>query len=110
MQSEVQFMPDVTVVTLHGDLDIATVDALREVLDRAMSASPSSCIDVVLSDVSFVDVVSLSVILAAADAAREVGGQLTVTGASNSVRRLCALLNANDVLAAPVPQPRVSSG
>jgi anti-anti-sigma factor len=109
MQSEVQFMPDVTVVTLHGDLDIATVDALREVLDSAVAAS-SPRIEVGLNDVSFVDVVSLSVILAAADATREAGRQLTVTGASNSVRRLCALLNANDVLAAPVPLPRVSSG
>lgn len=109
MQSEVQFMPDVTVVTLHGDLDIATVDALRDVLDRAMAAA-SARIDVALGDVTFMDVVSLSVILAAADATREAGRQLTVTGASNSVRRLCALLNANDVLAVPVPTPRVSSG
>jgi anti-anti-sigma factor len=109
MQSEVQFMPDVTVVTLHGDLDIATVDALREVLDQAMAAG-SSRIDIALADVSFVDVVSLSAILAAADATREAGRQLVVTGASSSVRRLCALLNANDVLAASVPTPRVSSG
>jgi anti-anti-sigma regulatory factor len=60
--------------------------------------------------VTFVDLVSLSSILAAADLAREDGRTLTVTGASMAVRRLCALLNADDVLSAPVPVPRVSRG
>jgi len=108
MHSEVQITSEVTLVTLHGDLDMATVDALREVLDGAM-ATDTPRIEVALADVSFVDVVSLSAILAAADATRDAGRQLTVTGPSGSVRRLCSLLNANDVLAGPVPAPRVSS-
>jgi anti-anti-sigma regulatory factor len=48
---------------------------------------------------------SLSVILGSADALREAGRELTVRGASASVRRVCALLNAEDVLES-VPQPR----
>jgi anti-anti-sigma regulatory factor len=58
--------------------------------------------------VAFIDVVSLSAILATADGVREDGRQLMVSGASLSVRRLCALLNADDVLAPPVPLPRLS--
>jgi anti-anti-sigma regulatory factor len=46
---------------------------------------------------------SLSVILSTVDALREVGRELTVRGASASVRRVCALLNAEDVLE-PMPQ------
>jgi anti-anti-sigma factor len=103
--------PEATILTLHGDLDMATVDELRQLLDQAVAASSASIV-VELGDVSFVDLVSLSSILAAADLAREEHRQLTVTGASMAVRRLCALLNADDVLAAPVPVPvpRVSRG
>jgi hypothetical protein len=49
------------------------------------------------------------VILAAADGLRENGRELTVRGASMSVRRLCALLNADDVLTPVLPVPRQSS-
>jgi anti-anti-sigma factor len=63
----------------------------------------SSRIVVDLCDVPFVDVLSLSVILGTADALREAGRQLIVEGASNSVRRLCALLNAEDILAPRIP-------
>lgn len=108
MHSEVQVTAEVTVVRLHGDLDMATVEHLREVLDEAI-ATPAPRIAVSFAEVSFVDVVSMSVVLAAADTAREAGRQLTVGGASTAVRRLCALLNADDVLEAVVPMPRVSS-
>jgi anti-anti-sigma factor len=109
MRSEVRVTPAMTVLTLHGDLDMATVDELRQLLDEAVATS-SPAIVVELGDVTFVDLVSLSSILAAADLAREDGRTLTVTGASMAVRRLCALLNADDVLSAPVPVPRVSRG
>jgi anti-anti-sigma factor len=108
MRSEVQVTGSVTTVTLHGDLDMAVVDALRDVLDEAL-ASPAERILVALADVAFMDVVSLSVILAAADTARESARQLTVSGPSTSVRRLCALLNADDILEAPLPAPRASN-
>jgi anti-anti-sigma regulatory factor len=48
----------------------------------------------------------LSVILAAADTMRAAGGSLVVTGASQAVQRVCALLNASDVLAPALPAPR----
>ena len=109
MRSEVELTPDVTTITLHEDLDMATVEELRVLLDQAVTGgSPRILVD--LADVAFVDVVSLSAILAAADTVREAGRQLTGSGASMAVRRLCALLNADDVLHPPLPMPRVSNG
>ena len=91
-------------VVLHGDLDMVTVDDLRTMLDDVASG-PAPTVVVDLTDVAFLDVMSLSVILSTADALREAGRELTVRGASLSVRRVCALLNADDVLE---PAPEVS--
>jgi anti-anti-sigma factor len=98
----------VTVLRLHGDLDLVTVEALRAMLARAGAARPREVV-VDLSDVPFVDVLSLSAILAAADGLRDRDARLTVVGASRPVRRICALLNAEDVLAPVVPIPRVAA-
>jgi anti-anti-sigma factor len=102
MLGDVHALADATVARLHGDLDLVNVDALRELLDD-LCARPSTRIVVDLGDVPFIDVLSLSVILGAADALRDSGRQLTVEGASTSVRRLCALLNAEDILAPETP-------
>jgi anti-anti-sigma factor len=107
MLGEVHVQSDVTVARLHGDLDLVNVDALRDLLDD-ISAGESARIIIDLCDVPFVDVLSLSVILGTADALHEDGRQLVVEGASTSMRRLCALLNAEDILASPVPLPRTS--
>jgi anti-anti-sigma factor len=107
MLGEVHVVSDATVARLHGDLDLVNVDSLRDLLDHICAGS-SSRIVVDLCDVPFVDVLSLSVILGTADALRESDRQLVVEGASNSVRRLCALLNAEDILAPRVPLPRQS--
>jgi anti-anti-sigma factor len=98
MLGEVDVISDVAVARLHGDLDLVNVDDLRELLDETC-ARESRQVVVDLGDVPFIDVLSLSVILGAADGLRESGRQLMVEGASNSVRRLCALLNAEDILA-----------
>jgi anti-anti-sigma factor len=104
MLGEVRVESDVTLARLHGDLDLLSVDALRDLLDDLCAGdSPRIVID--LCDVSFVDVMSLSVILGTADALRESKRQLVVEGASSSVRRLCAVLNAEDVLAPRIEVP-----
>jgi anti-anti-sigma factor len=107
MLGEVFVMSETTVARLHGDLDIVNVEALRDLLDDICAgASPRVIVD--LSDVEFIDVLSLAVVLGAADALGEAGRELSVEGESNSVRRLCALLNAEDVLASQEPLRRVS--
>lgn len=108
MLGELQHAADSTVVTLHGDLDLVTVDELRDLLARACEHDPGFVV-VDLSDVPFVDVLSLSAILATADWLREQGGALLVKGASGAVRRICALFNARDILAPPIPAPRLAA-
>ncbi|HTR70253.1 MAG TPA: STAS domain-containing protein [Mycobacteriales bacterium] len=94
----------VTTARLHGELDMVSVEALRDLLDDACAtSSPRIVVD--LGDVPFVDVLSLSVILGVADALRDSGRQLVVEGSSRSVRRLCSVLNAEDILAPQSPVP-----
>jgi anti-sigma B factor antagonist len=107
MFGEVYVLTETTVARLHGDLDMVTLDALRELMDE-MCAGTSSRVVIDVSDVGFIDVPSLSVILGAADALREGGRQFMVEGASTSVRRLCALFNAEDILPPLLRVPRLA--
>ena len=108
MLGEFDVAPEGIVVTLHGDLDLVTVQDLRDVLEQACAPEPERVI-VDLTDVPFVDVLSLSTILASADAMRDKGRSLHVRGASGAVRRVCALLNAKDVLLPTLPVPRLAA-
>jgi anti-anti-sigma factor len=108
MLGELLVHPSSTTVRLHGELDLVTVDALRALLAEATVDVPSKVV-VDITDVPFVDVLSLSTILAAADSMREHDAALIVVGASTSVRRLFEVLNAQDVLAPALPMPRVAS-
>ncbi|HWB68274.1 MAG TPA: STAS domain-containing protein [Mycobacteriales bacterium] len=109
MLGEVTVRSDATVVALHGDIDLLTVDALRALLDDVMAAKPQRLV-VDLADADYVDVLSLTVMLGAADAMQEAGGELLVRGANAAVRRVCGILNAADILepeaAAVGPRPR----
>jgi anti-sigma B factor antagonist len=105
---ELLVQPSGTTVRLHGELDLVTVDALRALLAEAAAEDPVKVV-VDITDVPFVDVLSLSSILAAADAMREREAPLIVVGASQSVRRLFEVLNAEDVLAPSLPMPRVAN-
>jgi len=80
-----------------GDLDLLTVDDLRAVLSDAISSSRSDIL-IDLTEVDHVDIVALSSILAAADTLREQGRALHVSAARADLRRVCALLRADDIL------------
>ena len=109
MLGELEVRPMVTTVVLHGELDLVTVEALRSLMDEAVQHEPTRLV-IDISDVPFVDVLSLSTILAAADSVRDRGGTAFVRGATVAVRRICALLNADDVLAADIPLQRRFAG
>ena len=105
MLGELEVRPEVTVLVLHGELDIVTVSGVRTLLDEAGAAGGRRLV-IDLSDVPFVDVLCLSAILAAVDRMRELGGDASVVGASKPVRRMCALLGADDALVLQIPDQR----
>jgi anti-sigma B factor antagonist len=102
---ELEVRREVTVLVLHGELDIVTVADVRTLLDEA-GATGCRRLVIDLSDVPFVDVLCLSAILAAVDRVREQGGEAAVVGASKPVRRMCALLGADDALVLQIPEQR----
>lgn len=105
MLGELEVRPDVTVLVLHGELDIVTVAGVRTLLDEA-TATGCRRLVIDLSDVPFVDVLCLSAILATVDRVRDMGGEASVVGARKPVRRMCALLGADDALVLQIPEPR----
>lgn len=105
MLGELEVRPEVTVLVLHGELDIVTVAGVRTLLDEAVATGCRRLV-VDLNDVPFVDVLCLSAVLAAVDRVRDAGGEASVVGASRPVRRMCALLGADDALVLQIPEPR----
>jgi anti-anti-sigma factor len=80
-----------------GDLDLLTVEDLRTTLSDVIATSRADVV-IDLTDVDHVDIVALSSILAAADTLREQGRSLHVAAARRDLRRVCALLRADDIL------------
>lgn len=107
MPGELRMQDMALTVVLHGELDLVTIERLRRLLDRAVERHPDQLV-IDLSDVPFVDVLSLSAMLAAADVVRDGGGSAVVRGASTAVRRMCTLFNATDVLGPEIPLPRIA--
>ena len=81
----------------EGDLDLLTVDELRALLADAV-ADDNVDVLIDLTKVHHVDIVALSAILATADALHEQGRSLHVAAARRELRRVCALLRAEDIL------------
>jgi len=77
------------VVTLRGELDLANVGDLGAVLSEAVARNPHVIAD--LSDLTFIDCVSLGVLVRARTRAREAGGDLVLAGARGKVLRVLAL-------------------
>ena len=79
-----------TVVTVRGELDLATTPALREALDAGFTpGEPRVAVD--LSRVSFMDSSTLGVLVAYLKRARERGGELRLVGVQGSPAKVIAL-------------------
>ncbi len=65
-------------VHVHGELDLATVPALRDRLLKAVAQHPGAEVAVDLDGVTVLDDTALGALLAAAARARELGGDLVI--------------------------------
>jgi len=86
-------------VEVSGDVDLASVDVLREVLDAAV-LSGSGDVEVDMSRTTFCDSVGLSALVWARRQMRHDGRRLRIVNASRPVLRLLELTGTGDLLAA----------
>jgi len=86
MSCRVTVIGDATVVSLSGELDLASVPSLRSVLVRAIDDARGATVLVDLDGVSALDDTGLGIILGAAGRAREAGGELVLVATSARLR------------------------
>ena len=86
----------VIVLRLHGDLDLASADAVTRRLDALCAAGQPTQLD--LDRLQFMDSSGLRVVLQAAAAAREDAWEFTITAGSPQVRRLFVAAGVTDRL------------
>lgn len=77
---------DTLVLSVSGEIDMATSPRLRAVLDKSVVRTQRMSLD--FSGVSFMDSSGVNMLVWAARASREAGGALSMTGASQQVRRV----------------------
>jgi anti-sigma B factor antagonist len=84
-------------VTVHGSLEKATADELRQRLRQLIDAGHGR-LDLDLADVWFLDAAGVGVLVGALKAQREVGGELVVTATSTQVRSVLRVAGLNDLM------------
>jgi anti-sigma B factor antagonist len=85
-------------VRLHGELDLATVDDLTTVLDECIARPTCRRVVVDLTEVTFIDSVTIGALVIAYNKAASMGHALSVIGATGSVHRILGLAGVLDVL------------
>jgi anti-sigma B factor antagonist len=85
-----------TVVALRGELDLATVDAVRERLEALRSDGRPAVLD--LDGLSFMDSTGIRLVLEAAQLAAADGWVFTLTRGSGAVQRIFAAARIDDRL------------
>jgi len=85
-----------TVVVAPAEVDIASSNALRDDLERAMQVNPWVIVD--LSSVVFIDSTGLGAILSAHHLAEQYGGTLVVVGPDERTKKLLTITQLDRVL------------
>jgi anti-sigma B factor antagonist len=78
---------EIPVIAVHGQADLNTAPALRDALTEAVDDGASALI-VDLSDATFVDSMTLGVLLGAVKRLRPSGGRLAIVCTSPHIRRI----------------------
>ena len=94
---EVQSQDQATVITVAGELDLASSPALQEELDR-VAASDSRLVIIDLRELDFMDSTGLSVLVRAHQRAEEHGRRLAMVKGPQQVQRLLSLTGVADRL------------
>jgi anti-anti-sigma factor len=87
---------DRTVLTVHGELDLATVDVVRARIDALRAERLPVLLD--LDELAFIDSTGIRMILQAAQDGARTGWEFSVTRGSFAVRRVFAAARIEDRL------------
>ena len=87
LSCSVEHRADATIVSLCGEVDIASAPELREVLVDVLAETPATHLIVDLSGVGFIDSTGIGVIVGAHRRVTANGGRLTAVVTTNAVRR-----------------------
>ncbi|MCY7413446.1 MAG: STAS domain-containing protein [Salinibacterium sp.] len=88
---------DVAIVKVVGKLNVVSSPALRQIVAGAVSDGHSRIV-VDLREVDFMDSSGLGAMISGLKAARNVGGDLKITGANDQVKLVLQLTNMERVL------------
>ncbi|HEY1507918.1 MAG TPA: STAS domain-containing protein [Solirubrobacteraceae bacterium] len=94
---EVRSEDQTTVISVSGELDLASSPALEEELER-VAKSDATTIVVDLAELEFMDSTGLSVLVRAHQRAEESGRRLGLVNGSQQVQRLLTLTGVADRL------------
>jgi anti-anti-sigma factor len=97
---------DGVTLRLEGEVDLATADVLRGVLDATRPATGTFVLDV--SDIEFMDSCGMHILLAEQQAAHDAGHRLVVSGAHGEVRRALRATGV-DAVVCLLPDDRAAS-
>lgn len=96
LQIEVRREPDRAVVSLHGELDLASAPLLQSEIESIPSDDGALVLD--LEGLEFIDSTGLRIILAAHERSRERGQEFAVTRGSQQVQRLLSITRVGEHL------------
>jgi anti-sigma B factor antagonist len=88
----------VVVLAVRGEIDVATAPRLREQLTTVAGSGAQLCV-VDMSAVTFVDSTALGVLVSAAQACREAGGEFRLVATEPHVRKVFTITGLDDVFA-----------
>lgn len=89
--------PDRIVLSLHGELDLASAPLLQSEIESA-EADLATLVVLDLDDLQFIDSTGLRIILAAHERSQARGQMLAVTRGSQQVQRLMSITGAGEHL------------
>ena len=96
--TEVNATDEATLIRVRGEIDVATVGRLRDVIEPHMGPQQTIVLD--LSEVTFMDSSVLHVLIQARGRLTEDGGSLVLRNPSRVAHRLLTVAGANDLLEA----------
>lgn len=96
MRIDVRREEDRVVLSIHGELDLASAPLLQSEIESVETEGATLVLD--LEDLEFVDSTGLRIILAAHDRAQERGQEFAVTRGSRQVQRLLSITRAGEHL------------